>query len=335
MILSIAILLIIQFLLYFYLKNKQFLSYNAVQKIHDGEIPRIGGLIFFIGFIFLTFVDFNEFRLLIPLLLGSTVILLFSFYEDIRQSLSPFFRLVILFLGSSIFILFTKLPEINVRYLDFINQYSLISFLIFTFSLMLLMNGFNFIDGLNGLSSFNFYSILFSTYYLAAILGDAFLVNLVIIFFLSSILVFILNFPLGRIFIGDSGSYLYAFYSGALVIYLFSRHEGLPTLLALVILAYPITEMLFSIIRKIIEKKSPIQPDTLHLHHLIFLQFSKKNKIANNLSSLLMLTFSVSPFVLCYLSFNNRHINEELIFLIYFITYSLVYLVLRKKSSNL
>jgi UDP-N-acetylmuramyl pentapeptide phosphotransferase/UDP-N-acetylglucosamine-1-phosphate transferase len=200
---------------------------------------------------------------------------------------------------------------------------------------MLLMNGFNFIDGLNGLSSFNFYSILFSAYYLAAILGDAFLVNLVIIFFLSSILVFILNFPLGRIFIGDSGSYLYAFYSGALVIYLFSKHDGLPTLLALVILAYPITEMLFSIIRKIIEKKSPMQPDTLHLHHLIFLQFSKKNKIANNLSSLLMLTFSVSPFVLCYLSFNNRNINEELIFLIYFIAYSLVYLVLRKKSSNL
>jgi len=332
---SIAILLIIQFLVYFYLKDKRYLSYNAVQKIHDGEIPRIGGLIFFIGLLFLIFFNFNELRLLIPLLLGSTIILLFSLYEDIRQSLSPFFRLVILFLGSSIFILFTELPEINVRYLDFINQYSLISFLIFTFSLMLLMNGFNFIDGLNGLSSFNFYSILFSAYYLAAILGDAFLVNLVIIFFLSSILVFILNFPLGRIFIGDSGSYLYAFYSGALVIYLFSKHDGLPTLLALVILAYPITEMLFSIIRKIIEKKSPMQPDTLHLHHLIFLQFSKKNKIANNLSSLLMLTFSVSPFVLCYLSFNNRNINEELIFLIYFIAYSLVYLLLRKKSSNL
>jgi UDP-N-acetylmuramyl pentapeptide phosphotransferase/UDP-N-acetylglucosamine-1-phosphate transferase len=227
---SIAILLIIQFLVYFYLKDKRFLSYNAVQKIHDGEIPRIGGLIFFIGLLFLIFFNFNELRLLIPLLLGSTIILLFSFYEDIRQSLSPLFRLVILFLGSSIFILFTELPEINVRYLDFINQYSLISFLIFTFSLMLLMNGFNFIDGLNGLSSFNFYSILFSAYYLAAILGDAFLVNLVIIFFLSSILVFILNFPLGRIFIGDSGSYLYAFYSGALIIFLFSRHNDLPYL---------------------------------------------------------------------------------------------------------
>ena len=251
MTLSIAILLIIQFLVYFYLKDKRYLSFNAVQKIHDGEIPRIGGLIFFIGFLFLIFFSFNELRLLIPLLLGSTIILLFSFYEDIRQSLSPLFRLVILFLGSSIFVFFTDLPEINVLYLNFINQYSLISFLIFTFSLMLLMNGFNFIDGLNGLSSFNFYSILFSTYYLAIILGDAFLVNLVTIFLLSSILIFLLNFPLGRIFIGDSGSYLYAFYSGALIIFLFSRHNDLPTLLALVILAYPITEMLFSMIRKI------------------------------------------------------------------------------------
>jgi UDP-N-acetylmuramyl pentapeptide phosphotransferase/UDP-N-acetylglucosamine-1-phosphate transferase len=267
-------------------------------------------------------------------MLGSTVILIFSFYEDIKQTLSPLFRLVILFLGSSVFVFFTELPEINVRYLNFINQYSLISFLIFTFSLMLLMNGFNFIDGLNGLSSFNFYSILFSTYYLAIILGDDYLVNLVTIFLLSSILIFLLNFPLGRIFIGDSGSYLYAFYSGALIIFLFSRHDNLPTLLALVILAYPITEMLFSMIRKIIKKKSPMRPDTLHLHHLVFLQFSKKNKIANNLSSLIMLPFSISPFALCYLSFNNRHIDEELIFLIYFITYSLAYLVLRKKRFN-
>ena len=52
MILSITILLILQLLIYFYLKNKQFHSYIAVQKIHDGDIPRIGGLIFFIGFIF-------------------------------------------------------------------------------------------------------------------------------------------------------------------------------------------------------------------------------------------------------------------------------------------
>ena len=87
MIFSIATLLIIQFLVYFYLKNKKFLSYDAVQKIHDGEIPRIGGLIFFIGFLFLIFFNFNELRLLIPLMLGSTVILLFSFYEDIKQTL--------------------------------------------------------------------------------------------------------------------------------------------------------------------------------------------------------------------------------------------------------
>ena len=199
---------------------------------------------------------------------------------------------------------------------------------------MLLMNGFNFIDGLNGLSSFNFYSILFSTYYLATILGDVFLVDLIIIFLLSSVLIFILNFPLGRIFIGDSGSYLYAFFSGALVIYLFSRHPNLPTLLALVILAYPITEMLFSIIRKSIKRKSPMQPDTLHLHHLVFLQFSKTNITANNLSSLLMLPFSISPFILCYLSINNPNIDEEVIFLIYFLTYSFVYLLLRKKRFN-
>ena len=178
-------------------------------------MPRIGGLIFFIGLFYLLFLNFDEIKYVYPLILSSFLILFFSFYEDMKQSLSPLIRLILLFLGSSIFIIFTELPEINVRYLNFINKYSLISFLVFTLSLMLLMNGFNFIDGLNGLSSFNFYSILFSTYYLATILGDVFLVDLIIIFLLSSVLIFILNFPLGRIFIGDSGSYLYAFYSGS------------------------------------------------------------------------------------------------------------------------
>ena len=55
---------------------------------------------------------------------------------------------------------------------------------------------------------------------------------------------------------------------------------------------------------------------------------------ANNLSSLLMLPFSISPFILCYLSINNPHINEEVIFLIYFLIYSFVYLLLRKKRFN-
>ena len=331
MIYSITILVIVQLIIYFLLKNKEIHKYNAIQKIHEGDVPRIGGLIFFIGLFYLLFLNFDEIKYVYPLILSSFLIFIFSFYEDMKQSLSPLFRLIILFLGSSIFIFLIELPEINIRYLDFINKYSLIAFLVFTFSLMLLMNGFNFIDGLNGLSSINFYTILLCLFYISNILGDTFLIDLIKFLFLSSLLVFILNFPFGKIFIGDSGSYLYAFYSGALVIYLFNRHDYLPTLLALVILAYPITEMLFSIIRKVIKGKSPLQPDTMHLHHLVFQKFNNKSKKNNNFSSILMMPFSISPFFLCYLSMNYPYIGEEYLFLSYLFVYSLSYILLKRK----
>ena len=334
---SILILFTIQILIYlvfiFFLKDKLFNNYNAVQKIHDGEIPRIGGLIFFLGFIYLVFFNSIAINEIITLLLGTSIIFIFSFYEDIKQNLSPLFRLIILFLGSSIFIISTEMPTINFRYLSFMNDYYFISFLIFTLSLMLLMNGFNFIDGLNGLSSFNFYSILSSVYYLSYQLGDQYLLALVSTLILSSLLAFLLNFPFGKIFLGDSGSYLYAFYSGAMIIYLFSRHEQLPTLLALVILAYPITEMLFSIIRKILRKKSPMEPDTMHIHHLIYLNISKNLKYRNSISSILMLPFSMSPFLLSYYAFNNPWVGEELLFIAYVFIYSLTYYLLGKKIN--
>ena len=99
---AILITSFVQITLYFFVKflsNKGIKSnYSAEQKIHEGEIPRIGGLLFLSSF-FITFVfiEINYFGLILPLLIGSLIIFLFSFYEDLKQSLSPYFRLSILF----------------------------------------------------------------------------------------------------------------------------------------------------------------------------------------------------------------------------------------------
>ena len=160
-------------------------------------------------------------------------------------------RACFIFIGSFIFVYFSKLPEINVSLLIFLKDYHIIKILLFVLSLMLLMNGFNFIDGLNGLSSFNFLSVISCVFYIGFFYHDYVIVSLSSSIIIFAILVFFLNFPFGKIFLGDSGSYIYAFFAGALIIYLFERQEQLPTLLAMVMLAYPITEMLFSIFRKL------------------------------------------------------------------------------------
>ena len=338
--LVVLISLIVQVSIFFFIKflRKKGVksSYFAKQKIHEGEVPRVGGLLFLSSFfIIFIFIKISYLSLILPLLIGSLIIFLFSFYEDLKQSLSPYFRLSILFIGSFIFVFFSNLPDIKISILLLIKDYEIVKILLFILSLMLLMNGFNFIDGLNGLSSFNFISIMSSILYIGYSYNDDFIVKLSTLIIVIAIFIFLLNFPFGKIFLGDSGSYVYALFSGALIIYLFERHSQLPTLLAMVILSYPITEMLFSIFRKIYLKYSPLKPDVNHLHHLVFKKLQGNLKTRNNIASLIMLPFCVIPFVLTYLSVNYNLNDNFLKFIMYFIFYSLSYLFLNKSISKI
>ncbi len=336
----VLISLIVQvnlFLFIKFLRKKGIKSnYFAKQKIHEGEVPRVGGLLFLSSF-FVTFIfiKISYLSLILPLLIGSLIIFLFSFYEDLKQSLSPYFRLSILFVGSFVFVFFSKLPDINISILLLIKDYEIIKILLFILSLMLLMNGFNFIDGLNGLSSFNFISIMSSILYVGYSYNDDFIVKLSTLIIVIAFFIFLLNFPFGAIFLGDSGSYVYALFSGALIIFLFERHSQLPTLLAMVILSYPITEMLFSIFRKIYLKYSPLKPDVNHLHHLVFKKLQGNLKTRNNIASLIMLPFCIMPFVLTYFSVNYNLNDNFLKFISYFIIYSLSYLFLNKSINKI
>ena len=334
------ITLIVQITLFFFIKilkeNGIKSNYSAKQKIHEGEVPRVGGLLFLSSFLFsFIFTKISYLSLILPLLIGSLIIFLFSFYEDLKQSLSPYFRLSILFVGSFIFVFFSKLPDINITILLFVKDYEIIKILLFILSLTLLMNGFNFIDGLNGLSSFNFISIMSSILYIGYSYNDDFIVKLSTFVIVISIFILLLNFPFGKIFLGDSGSYVYALFSGALIIYLFERHNQLPTLLAMVVLSYPITEMLFSILRKILRKYSPLKPDLNHLHHLVFRKLQGNLKTRNNIASLIMLPFCIMPFVLTYYSVNHNLKDNFLKFIIYFIIYSVSYLFLNKSIKKI
>ena len=310
-------------------------NYFAKQKIHEGEIPRVGGLLFLSSFLVtLIIIKINYLLLILPLVFGSIIVFVFSFYEDLKQSLSPYFRLIILFIGSFVFIFFSDLPDINISLLQSIKDNEVITILLFILSLMLLMNGFNFIDGLNGLCSFNFISIISSVLYVAYFYNDIFIVNLSALIIVFAIVVFLLNFPFGKIFLGDSGSYIYALFSGALIIYLFQRHSQLPTLLALVILSYPITEMLFSILRKIFIKYSPFRPDVNHLHHLMFKKLRGNLRTRNNMASLMMLPFCIIPFLLTYFSINYNLNDNFFKFIIYVIIYVICYLFLFQSIRN-
>ena len=86
--------------------------------------------------------------------------------------------------------------------------------------------------------------------------------------FFSVLAVFIVNFPFGKIFLGDAGAYfLGALIPVGLIKYTFDNDFSPWFVLA--ILIYPVTEVMVSIARKVlIRGRSALEPDGLHFHHV-------------------------------------------------------------------
>ncbi|HNQ49754.1 MAG TPA: glycosyltransferase, partial [Hydrogenophilus thermoluteolus] len=131
-------------------------------------------------------------------------------------------------------------------------------------------HAFNVIDGFNGLASMSAALILAAVGYVAVQVGD-WLVLTVALGGIGALLGFwFWNWPRGVIFLGDGGAYLTGFWVAEAVVLLVVRNNAVSPWFAVMVLAYPVTELLFSIWRKWRRGRSPMQPDGVHLHMLIF-----------------------------------------------------------------
>src|SRR4029453_11923244 len=80
----------------------------------------------------------------------------------------------------------------------------------------------------------------------------------------------LVNWPLGKIFLGDGGAYKFGFAVGWLAVLLVVRNPDVPAWAPLMVCAYPVLEVAFSIARKSRRVGySPGQPDRVHLHMLV------------------------------------------------------------------
>ena len=109
---------------------------------------------------------------------------------------------------------------------------------------------------------------------------------------------FVLNFSTGKIFLGDGGAYLLGFILASLAIQLPARNYDVSPWTSLIFCSYPIIETIFTIFRRIKNRKSIHEPDNLHLHHLVseFVGIKVKNKNINMMISTLFLLIFFS----CY-----------------------------------
>jgi len=170
-------------------------------------------------------------------------------------------------------------------------------------SLSALANGFNLIDGANGILYFSFLSILSSMLMLAQALNSIPFINIYALLLILTIISLIFNYPSGKMFAGDLGAYCLGLLVGFVTILFFSEHASLITWYVLLILFYPLFELIFSMMRRFKNNKPLMRADSYHMHQLIFSLLNKNYStyLSNNLVVLILSPIWLFPLVWIFL----------------------------------
>ena len=318
-----------------YLFSKYNILIDDVKKsIHKSnmnsiiKIPLSGGIIFLISFSLINFnLQLINFFLFLMLSIG--------IFSDANTISSPLKRLFLQIIVVILFIVFTgtNVEKTNLEYLDIFLENYIFSIFFTSFCFLVLINGSNFIDGINSLVLGYFISVLIVLIYIANIfnlnLDYNLTINLVSILFVM----FLFNL-FEKNFLGDAGSYCISFLIGYLCINFAIQNSNVSPFFIVLILWYPAWENLFSIIRRLKKNIITTEPDKMHLHHIIFLFLKKKINIKkiylNSLTGLLINIFNLIIFFIGSKFYNQTNILVMLT-LFAVLTYIVVYKFLSYK----
>ena len=262
---------------------------SGPQFIHEGKIPRFGGLSIFLTFALVALIDTylmsDQNSVLLLYFFISIPVFIFGFLEDITQSVHPGLRLFGSFISSALLIVIFEqsISKIGFGFFDYVLNYKLISFLFTILCIVYLIQAFNIIDGLNGLSLTTSILCMSTVIYIANGSNNPETIKLSLCFISILLGVLVCNFPLGKIFIGDGGAYLLGFYVSAIVISVVENDNAIYPIVIVQILIYPAYETLRSVLRRLFSfESSVLKADKKHLHSILYI-FNQKTMKFNSL----------------------------------------------------
>ena len=242
----------------------------SVQKVHyDTDVPRVGGLVIYTGLVAGACV-YPALRL--PVLIALPA-LMAGLLEDTTKRLGPLTRLILSFIAAALacWYLDAGFYHSGWHALDVLLLASpFVAYPIAIFMVGGVMHAINIIDGYNGLMLGNAVLVASALLYAAARFDDLSLILLLAFLLLGILALLIFNFPWGKVFAGDGGSYLIGFVFAVVSLLLVDRHTAISPWFPLMVMAYPVWETLFSIYRRLfVYGVSPGDPDNLHIHSLV------------------------------------------------------------------
>lgn len=239
------------------------------RKIHKVPMPRLGGLAIYISFL-LGYILYGDINIqMISILIGSFLLIIVGIFDDVK-SVPAKYKFLVQIAAAAVVVLYGKLSftELTVFGLSF-HFPMIINNILAMFFIVAITNAINLIDGLDGLSS-GISAIYFLTIAIIAIItnkigGIDIILSLIM---LGSTLGFLFhNFPPAKIFMGDTGSLFLGFMISVIALLGYKVTTFTSLVVPVVVLAIPIFDTLFAILRRLLKGHSIAEADKDHFHH--------------------------------------------------------------------
>lgn len=257
------------------------LDYPNERKVHKKPMPLLGGLMMFFGFLFGYMFFAPQTTQMLSILIGSFILVITGIIDDIKP-LKAKEAIIGQVAAALVVVFYGKILLNDVSFFGLYFDFGWLSYPITVIFIVAVMNIINLIDGLDGLAA-GISSIFFATIgVIAFIMHNIGSLEITLTFImLGACLGFLIfNFNPAKIFMGDSGS-MFLGYIIAVVALLGFKNVTLTTLLApICLLAIPVMDTFFAIVRRVVNKKPIGEPDKQHLHHqLLKLNLSHRDTV--------------------------------------------------------
>ena len=250
------------------------------RHIHTKPMPKMGGIAIFLGFL-LGYMLFNEPSVQMnSILIGGFIIILIGLIDDMTE-LKPSVKFIGQLASACVIVFYGQFLLDNVSAFGVDLHFGILAYPVTIFFILGCINCINLIDGLDGLSG-GISSIFFLTVGIIATIQGHFGLDFVLSFvMLGSTLGFLVhNFHPATIFAGDSGSMFMGFIISVIALLGFKNVTMTSLIIPLLLIAIPILDTLFAIIRRLLKGESPSKADKFHIHHqLLNRNFSQTSTV--------------------------------------------------------
>ena len=257
---------------------------NDKRKIHTKPMPLLGGIGIFLGFLlgYMLFAPKNN--LMLSILISSFLIMLLGLFDDMTKSETPMpnkYKVIVQIVVAAIVVFYGGLKLTKASLFGLTFNFGIFSPFLTILIIVAIINAINLIDGLDGLcagiSSIYFLTIAILGFILNKFEGLDIILSLIM---LGSTLGYLVhNFPPAKIYQGDAGSTFLGLMISVIFLIGFKTTTLTSLIIPMFLLAIPIMDTLFAIIRRKLKGQKIDHADKEHIHHQFLKKFNKKSTL--------------------------------------------------------